>query len=241
VAATAVVNEAALTADVSAVVAEGSAGVAVVWVAAAVTVILAVVVALVSGVVVGVAVAVAAVVAVGSVVTCGVAAACAEIAWELAAIAAAAIASGAVALPEGGGGAGVLVVAVMTGSTTATGVGVVRADPACWASTVGSTAELPSVLDVDVVDVDFVLPVFEVPELPRDCWLAPVPSAPVELAPALLALASEGGPELALLLLLLFGSLLAAWLDAALFAGPELLFAGGGELSLERFAAAGGC
>lgn len=202
-----------------------------VWPAAAVTVILAVVVAVVSGVVVGVAVAV---VAVGSVVTCGVAAACAEIACELAAIAAAAIASGAVALPEVGVGAGVVVAGVITGMTTATGVGVVRADPACWASTVGSTAELSSVPDADVV-VDFVLLVFEVPELPRDCWLEPVPAAPFELAPALLALASEAGPELPLLLLLLFGSLLlaawlACWLDAALFAGPELLLAGGGEL-----------
>ncbi|MEI9922410.1 MAG: hypothetical protein WDN50_01475 [Bradyrhizobium sp.] len=64
----------------------------------------------------------------------------------------------------------------MTGSTTATGVGVVRADPACWASTVGSTAELSSVLDVDVA-VDLVLPLFDVPELPRDCWLAPEPAA----------------------------------------------------------------
>src|SRR6202167_1193789 len=129
VAATAVVNAAAFTADTSAVVAGWLVEVAVVWAAAAVTAIFAVVVAVASVVVVGAAVAV--VVAVGSVLTGADAAACAEMACELAAIAAAAIASGAVALPEVGVAAGVVVATMGTGSTTATGVGVVRDSPAC--------------------------------------------------------------------------------------------------------------
>ena len=146
------------------------------------------------------------------------------------------IASGAVALPEVGVAAGVVVAGVATGMATATGIAAVRENPACWACKVGSTAALPSVLDVEV-DVDLVVPLFDVLEFalefawefpwafPWDCWFEPVPAAPFELAPALLALASEGGPELLLLLLLLLGSLLAGWLAAALlalFAGAEL-------------------
>jgi hypothetical protein len=233
VAATAVVKAAAFTVDASAVVAGWF--VAVVWPAAVVTGVFAVVVAVASVVVVGAVVVVA---SVGSVVTGADAAACAEMACELAAIAAAAIASGAVALPEVGVGAGVLIAVAVTGRTTATGIGVVRDNPACWAWTVGSTAELSSLVEVVV---DFVVPVFDVPELPRDCWLEPVPAAPFELAPALLALASEDGPELSLLLLLesLLAGWLACWLEVALFADLELLLAGG--VSSARFGVAGGC
>ena len=57
---------------------------------------------------------------------------------ELAAMAAAAMASGAVGPPDAGAVAGTFVVGVVTGITTATGVGV--ALPACSARMVASTA-----------------------------------------------------------------------------------------------------
>lgn len=233
VAATFVANAAAFTADVPACVAGWFAGAATVWPAAAVTAIFAVVAAVVVVVsVVGAAVAVA---AFGSVVTCADDAAWAEMTCELAAIAAAAIASGAVALPEAGAAAGVLVATIVTGITTATGVGVATDNPACWARMVGSTAVASPVVEVapDFVVPDFPAAVF----VPDDC-VPSVLAVPLALLPlALPPLASEDGPEL---LPLLLGSLLFGWLAAALFAGPELLSAAGGGVLSERLGAAGG-
>jgi hypothetical protein len=58
---------------------------------------------------------------------------------ELAAMAAAAMASGAVGLPETGAVGGALVVGVDVGTATATGTGVVGALPTCCARMVAST------------------------------------------------------------------------------------------------------
>jgi hypothetical protein len=211
VAATVLVKAAAFRAVASAGGAGGwFAAATTVWVAAAVTAIFAVGVAVVGVVAAAVAV-VLVVAAVGSVLIGADDAACAETAWELAAIAAAAIASGAVAPLGVGVAAGTWVTGVETGITTATGVGVTDS-PACWASRVGSTAELSSVVDFAV---DLVVPVFDALELAVGCWPAPVLAALLVLALelsallALLALASDGGPELSLLLLVLLGSLLA--------------------------------
>lgn len=209
VAATVLVKAAAFKAVASAGGAGWFVGVTTVWVAA-VTAVFAVAVA------VGVGVAAAAMVAaaaVGSVLTGADDAACAETACELAAIAAAAIASGAVAPLGVGVAAATWVTGVETGITTATGVGVTES-AACWARRVGSTAEVSSVVDFAV---DFVVPVFGALELAVGCWPAPVLAALLVLAVLVLAvlalpllpLASDGGPELSLLLLLLFGSLLA--------------------------------
>ena len=111
-------------------------------------------------------------------------------ACELAAIAAAAIASGAVALPVVGVAAGTLVATIATGITTATGVGVVMDSPACWAR-VGSTLEVSSVVEVEV---DFVVPAFEA----LDCWVPSALAGPLALGllALLLTLMSEGCPEL---------------------------------------------
>ncbi|MGA9091616.1 MAG: hypothetical protein WB420_21190 [Bradyrhizobium sp.] len=149
-----------------------------------------------------------------------------EAACALAAMAAAAIASGAVELPDAGA-AGTFAAAVVTGMATATGFGVVAVRAACWARTVRSTAEVspPADLSVDFAGSAFGAPV----DLAWDGWVAAVP-----VGPLLLALLSDGGPALALL----FGSLLAAWLAAA-FAAPALS-AGGGALLLRRCGAGGG-
>jgi len=171
----------------------------------------------------------------GSVVTCADDA-WAEMACELAAIAAAAIASGAVALPEAGVAAGVLVATVVTGITTATGVGVATDNPACWARMVGSTAGVSPVVEVAP---DFVVPDFAASAFFPDGCVPSVLAVPLALPPlALLPLASEVCPEL---LLPLLGSLLFGGLAAALFAGPEWLSAAGGGALSERLGAAGGC
>jgi hypothetical protein len=95
-------------------------------------------------------------------------------ACELAAIAAAAIASGAVAVPEvGGAAAGTLVGTTGTGIATATGVGVVTDAPVCCAWPLGSV-EVPSV----VVEFDLVVPALEL----LDCWVPLLPDAPLALA-----------------------------------------------------------
>jgi hypothetical protein len=82
---------------------------------------------------------------------------------ELAAIAAAAIASGAVALPDDGEAAGTIVDAMATGITTATGVGVVAAGPSCCAGLAGLALESAAGLSLeDGFAVDFVSSVVEV-------------------------------------------------------------------------------
>jgi hypothetical protein len=106
---------------------------------------------------------------------------------ELAAIAAAAIASGAVALPDDGEAAGTIVDAMATGITTATGVGVVAAGPSCCAGLAGLALESAAGLSLeDGFAVDFVSSVFEVSDFALERW---VPSA-FALASAL-ASASE--------------------------------------------------
>jgi hypothetical protein len=152
-----------------------------------------------------VAVAAASVAAVFEAVLVGVdEATCAETAWALAAMAAAAIASGAVELPEVVA-AGTFVAAGVTGSATATGFGVVAVRAACWARMVRSVADVSPLADLSV---DFAGSVFAAsPDFVRDGWVAPAPVGPPVLALLeLLALLSEGGPALALL----FGSLFAA-------------------------------
>src|SRR5271169_5225766 len=81
----------------------------------------------------GVVVVVVAGAAFGSVLACSGAPACPESGCELAAMAAAAIASGGVEPPEEGVAAGTFVAGVVTGMTTATGFGVVAMRAACWA------------------------------------------------------------------------------------------------------------
>ncbi|MGO8914064.1 MAG: hypothetical protein ACLQDM_32755 [Bradyrhizobium sp.] len=125
-------------------------------------------------------------------------AACAEIARVLAAIAAAAIASGAVELPDGVA-AGTFVGAVVTGIATATGFGVVAVRAACWARMVRSAVDVSALAGLSV---DFAGSAFA--DFAWDGGVAPVLVGPPALA--LLTLLSEGGPALALLL----GSLLAA-------------------------------
>jgi hypothetical protein len=104
-------------------------------------------------------------------------------------MAAAAIASGAVALPDDGDAAGTIVDAMATGITTATGVGVVAAGPSCCAGLAGLA--LASVAGLSLEDgfaVDFVSSVFEVSDFALERW---APSA-FALASALaLASASE--------------------------------------------------
>ncbi|HLX17087.1 MAG TPA: hypothetical protein VKS24_18030 [Bradyrhizobium sp.] len=67
---------------------------------------------------------------------------CPESACELAAIAAAAIASGGVEPPEEGVAAGTFAGGAVTGMTTATGFGVVAVRAACWARTVEPTVDV---------------------------------------------------------------------------------------------------
>jgi hypothetical protein len=149
-----------------------------------------------------VAVAAASVAAVFESVLVGVdEATCAETAWVQAAMAAAAIASGAVELPDVVA-AGTFVAAVVTGIATATGFGVVAMRAACWARMVRSVADVSPLADLSV---DFAGSVFAAPlDFVWDGWVAPAPVGPLVLA--LLALLSEGGPALALL----FGTLLGA-------------------------------
>ena len=84
-------------------------------------------------------------------------------------MAAAAIASGAVALPDGGVAAGVFVGADVTGSATATGLDVVaEGAPGCPKAT-GSVWETFS---EDVFSGDFAAAAFATPDLVRDRWTA---------------------------------------------------------------------
>jgi hypothetical protein len=98
-------------------------------------------------------------------------------AGELAAMAAAAIASGAVLLPDAvtpvvavlaGAVEGTFVGARMTGITTAIAFGT-TAVPACCAARVGSVVELSS---EDDLSVDFAVPSFGPLAVALDCWAA---------------------------------------------------------------------
>ena len=158
-----------------------AAGMTIFAVAVAVAAVVAVVV---SGTVAG-AVAVVVVVAVvgavlESVFACADAAACAAPACELAAIAAAAIASGAVELPEAGGTAGTFVAVAVTGIVTATGIGVVAVRPACWTRMVRSAADTSPFADLSV---DFVESAFDAAvDFAWDDWVAAGAVGPLLLA-----------------------------------------------------------
>jgi hypothetical protein len=111
------------------------------------------------------------------------AAACTAPACELAAMAAAAIANGAVELPEAGGIAGTFV-AVVVGIVTATGIGVVAVKPACWTRMVRSVADASPFADLSV---DFVESAFDAAvDFAWDDWVDWVAAGVV--GPLLLAL-----------------------------------------------------
>lgn len=121
--------------------------------------------------------------------------------WELAAMAAAAIASGAVEPPAEGVADGTLVGWLVTGMATATVISVVAVRPACWAGIVASAVEVSSPLRLSAGLED---PLFEGSDVVADGWVAALPAEPLlALLPAL-AFALEGGPALALLLGSLF-------------------------------------
>lgn len=94
----------------------------------------------------------------------------------LAAIAAAAMASGAVELPVG---AGTFAGATTTGMTTATGVGVVTAGVACCDEAAESAATVASEDDFWSV---LVAPAFVALDLALDCWTAAVLASVLALA-----------------------------------------------------------
>lgn len=107
----------------------------------------------------------------------------------LAAMAAAAIASGAVPLADPGvAAAGVAVTVTVTGMATATGVVAAVLVPSCDAGAVGAFVEAEAEVSVDEAAVDFVESPFEAEGLVRERGGASV---------LLLALASEAGPLLA--------------------------------------------
>ncbi len=151
---------------------------------------------------------------------------------ELAAIAAAAIARGAVGPPELGGAEGVFVTGVDVGTGAATGVGVVRALPTCCARMVASAAVASASAGSPL---DVWSPGFDVPEVVAEVvvvdWLVPLAAAPLLLAFAD-ALALDADPSLlaALSELLPAGAELG---ELLLFAGAALLLAlwAGGLLS----------
>ena len=175
---------------------------------------------------------------------------------ELAAIAAAARASGAVGPPEDGAVVGALATGVDAEIAAAVGVGAVEALPTCCARMVASTADasLPASLPLDLSPADFDVPDFTVVVVPVVDWLVPLAAAPSLPALAegleleldgglLLAALSElsessfaaGGGVLLLALALLLG-LLALLLGPlgpllASFAGGALSAAGGGDAS----------
>jgi hypothetical protein len=152
---------------------------------------------------------------------------------ELAAIAAAAIARGAVGPPELDGAEGVFVTGVEVGTGAATGVGVVGAPPTCCARRVASTAiafaSVASPLDLwspgfDVSDVvveavvvvDWLVPLAAAPLLLAD---APASELALDADPSLPAALSElflAGGGLDGLLLLAGAALLPAWLAGGL-------------------------
>jgi hypothetical protein len=108
-------------------------------------------------------------------------AACTAPACELAAMAAAAIANGAVELPEAAGTAGTFVAVVVTGVATATGIGVVAVKPACWIGIVRSAADASPFADLSV---DFVESAFDaaVDLAAWDDWVAAGVVGPLLLA-----------------------------------------------------------
>jgi len=109
--------------------------------------------------------------AVGSVLTWPGKAVCPESGCELAAMAAAAIASGAVELPAEGVAVGTFVGVVITGIATATGFGVVAVRLACWARIVASTV---AVSPLAALSVDLADPVFGAPLVVADGWVVPL-------------------------------------------------------------------
>ena len=103
----------------------------------------------------------------------------AAVAEVLAAIAAAAMASGAVALPEPGVAAEASV-AVVAAIATAIGFGVAADDPACCAEAAAAVEESPAAaLSEDDLSVDFALLSFEVPDFGPDRWIGSVLAEPL--------------------------------------------------------------
>ncbi|WP_424173325.1 hypothetical protein, partial [Bradyrhizobium sp.] len=151
---------------------------------------------------------------------------------ELAAIAAAAMANGAVGTPEAGAVAGTLVVGVDVGTTTATGVGVVGELPTCCARMVASTAVASAASALDLWSPDFESPCVVVAVVVD--WLAPFAVAPLPVPLAEAAEpepASDDGVLLAVLLESpLAGACGAGVLLPALAALLLTLFAGGASL-----------
>jgi hypothetical protein len=119
-------------------------------------------------------------------------------AGELAAIAAAAIASGAVALPDAGVAAGTSVNAMVTGIATATALGVGTDAPPCCAEAAGTVEESAAELfPEEGFSAGFAGPAFKALDFALDCSTA----AALALASALAlaaALASEACWALAL-------------------------------------------
>lgn len=165
---------------------------------------------------------------------------------ELAAIAAAARASGAVGPAEEGVVVGTVAAGVDVGIAVATGVGVIDVLAVCWARMVASTAVASPFLSLDLSPSDFDVPDFAV-VVPVVDWLFPLVAVLLPLAsagpdgsefefddaPLLLAASfagGGGGGELLLALALLL----------ALLAGGALSAAGGGDESLLFCAGAGG-
>jgi len=95
----------------------------------------------------------------------------AAVADWLAAIAAAAIANGAVALPDVGGAAGTSVTATGTGMATATAFATVTDRASCCADAAASVEEAAVEVspDGDLL-VDVVASDFEVPDFALECW-----------------------------------------------------------------------
>jgi hypothetical protein len=176
VAATAAVNSAPVAAVASVCVAGWLTGVVAVSLAAW-TLIFAVAAA--SAVVTLTAADAVAAGALASILVCAADAAGASTAAELAAIAAAAIASGPVALLDAGEAVATSAATTVTGIATATGFGVVTADPSCWAGAAGSAAEGASAWAAEASSefdfaVDFASSVFEASDLVLERWTASV-------------------------------------------------------------------
>lgn len=167
-----------------------------------------------------------------SVLAWGADAAGAPVAAELAAIAAAAIASGAVALPDDGEAAGTIVDAMVTGITTATGVGVVAAGPSCCAGLAGlGLASVAGLSLEDAFAVDFVSSAFEVPDFALERW------APSAFALAS-ALALVSASERCLAVLRSPESALAVWSAAEV--SRDRLMSAAADVSSERRCGADG-
>ena len=156
-------------------------------------------------------------------------------AGELAAIAAAAIASGAVALPDAGVAGGISVETMVTAIATATGFGVVTDVVSCWAeaatveeSSAGEKSGAEAVSEISFGSVDFFSMGFSVPAfktfgLAPDCWTASV-----------LALVPASGSELCLAVASRSSELLAAAWSAGPAPRDRLLSAATGVSSARR-------